>query len=86
MRITVDEGIAWGLTKKERRENKRQSGFRERERLRCDWRCSISPLSTNNKQIWEKVYLATSNDVEVMAQDVDQFAFAFVSPLTAQHS
>ena len=39
---------------------------------------------TNKK--WEKVYLATSNDVEVMGQDVDQFAFAFVSPLIAQYS
>ena len=31
LRIAVDEGIAWGLTRKERRENKRQSGFKERE-------------------------------------------------------
>ena len=86
LRIAVDERIAWGLTRKERRENKRRSEFRERERLRCDWRCLVSPLSTNGEQIWEKVYLATSNDVKVMGQDVDQFAFAFLSPLTAQHS
>ena len=31
LRIAVDEEIAWGLTRKERRENKRQSGFKERE-------------------------------------------------------
>ena len=31
LRIAVDEGIAWGLTRKERRENKRWSGFIERE-------------------------------------------------------
>ena len=34
LRIAVDEGIALGLTKKERRENKRRYGFRERERER----------------------------------------------------
>ena len=34
LRIAVDEGIAWGLTRKERRENKRRFGFRERERER----------------------------------------------------
>ena len=31
LRIAMDERIAWGLTRKERRENKRQSGFKERE-------------------------------------------------------
>ena len=57
LRIAMDKGIAWGLTRKERRENKRRSGFRERERerererLRCVWRCSVSPSSTNSEQI-----------------------------------
>lgn len=30
--------------------------------------------------------LTTSNDVEVLGQDVDEFAFAFVAPLRAQHA
>ena len=37
LRIAMDKGIAWGLTRKERRENKRRSGFREREREAEMW-------------------------------------------------
>ena len=60
----MDEGITWGLNRKERRENKRQSGFGEREndlglereRLRCGWRCLVSPSSTNDEQIFLSLF------------------------------
>ena len=68
LRIAVDEGIAWGLTRKERRENKRRSGFRERERerLRCGWRCSVSPSSTNSEQIYLSLFWVLIMEASVL--------------------